>query len=364
MANDEQAQSKAPSSEGLAKDIARLYSYAHVGEGSYRVFTRHPKPLPSQPPVTEIPEPSVSASTPAPVAAQPTPAPVAAQATVQPTLPSLAKTAPLTQPASPVSVLKSPAPPSPSTLQSAQKTAIAIASIAGGVGKTTLAANLGRILSSHGENVLLADISGSGLLPFYFGAADLRPGLRNFVSPEPGSLPIHILGAEHATPDWVQETVKPTMRTAQRTIFDLGLASYALLPQILPLCAVILIPLVVDLNSIMSISRVEAGNVTLRERFNLDLPSPIYVLNKYDEESPREREGRELIARQINDRLLPITIRRSPYMTEAISQRMTVVDYAFDSKITEDLYQLATWIREAAPIAHPAVKPAVRWSEA
>jgi cellulose biosynthesis protein BcsQ len=260
--------------------------------------------------------------------------------------------------------IKSPAPPSPSTQQTTQKTAIAITSIAGGTGKTTLAANLGRILSSQGENVLLVDASGNGLLPFYFGAGDLRPGMRTFVSPEPGALPIHVLGAETVTPEWLENEVKPAMRTVQRTIFDLGPASFNLRPEICSLCAVRLIPLVVDLNSILSIPRIEAGIAFTEEQQKLDFPHPTYVLNKYDEASEREREGRDLITRQVGDRLLPIAIRRSPYVTEAISQRMTVVDYAFDSKITEDLTQLALWLKQAAPLAQSVAKPAMRWSEA
>lgn len=343
MANDEQTQSKPSSPEGLAKDIARLYSYAHVDEGSYRVFTRSPKPHIAQQAITEIPAPAVAQASPAPAVAQP----------------------PAATTASPIPVAKPPSPPSPAAPPSAPKTAIAIASHAGGVGKTTLAANLGRILSSLGESVLLVDASGSGLLPFYFGASDLRPGMRNFVSPEPGALPIRILGAETVTRDWLENEVKPAMRTVQRTIFDFGMSTYSLRPQIFPLCAVTLIPLVVDLNSLISIPRIEANNIAMREQQKLEAPRPTYILNKYDEESQREREGRDLIARQVGDRLLPIAIRRSPYVTEAISQRMTVVDYASDSKITEDLYQLAFWLRQAAPVSQPAAKPAaVRWSEA
>jgi cellulose biosynthesis protein BcsQ len=355
VANDEGTQGKAQSPEGLARDIARLYSYAHVDEGSYRVFTRHPKPQFIQQPVTEIPEPAT---------AQPASTPVSAQAVASPAPAEPAPSAPPETAVPSISVTRPPAP-SPSAPQAAQKTAIAITSIAGGVGKTTLAANLGRILSSHGENVLLVDISGNALLPFYFGASDLRPGMRTFVSPEPGALPIHVLCAETVTCEWLESEVRPAMRTVQRTIFDIGPASFTLRPEIFSLCAVRLIPLVVDLNSILSIPRIEASTAVMCEQQKLDLPHPTYVLNKYDEESEREREGRDLITRQVGDHLLPITIRRSPYVTEAISQRMTVVDYAFDSKITEDLYQLALWLKQAAPIAQPAAKhSAVRWSEA
>jgi len=242
------------------------------------------------------------------------------------------------------------------------KTAIAVISIAGGVGKTTIAANLGRILSARKEHVLMVDATWASLLPFYFGAEDMRRGLRTFHSPAPGIPPIRILGTEHITHEWLEESVKPAMKTVQRTIFDIGPASLNLLPEILPLCAAVLIPLVVDLNSIMSIPRVEAYAKSMEER-GLDVPKPLYFLNKLDATSEREQQGRELIARQVGNRLLPITIRRSAAVTEAIVGRMTVADYAPESEVANDFSQLALWIQKAMPIALP-VAHAGRWSEA
>jgi len=61
---------------------------------------------------------------------------------------------------------------------------LALFSLAGGVGKTSLAATMGRALSSRGERVLLVDTAAYGLLPFFFGAHDQRPGqLRTFSPP-------------------------------------------------------------------------------------------------------------------------------------------------------------------------------------
>jgi cellulose biosynthesis protein BcsQ len=343
----------------LAKDVARLYSYAHVQEGSYRVFTHSPKPHPSGRPLTEVSQSEASTVTPAPpppvAAAPPKPATTSAQPSPAPSSPALQ--APFaTHPLPPIhSALGEPGTTS--------KTAIGIVSIAGGVGKTTLAANLGRILGSRSEHVLLVDASGSGLLPFYFGAEDLRSGLRTFLSPEPDSLPVRVLGTERVTHEWLEHDVRAAMQTAERTIFDLGPGSFSLLPEILPLCAVILVPLLTDLNSIMSIPRCEANNAALRGERGLDVPLPVYVSNKYDEASERERMGRELIAKEIGDRLLPISIRRSADVTEAIAQRMTVVDYAPESEITKDLYQLAVWLQQAAPAVLRA-KSVGRWSEA
>ena len=64
---------------------------------------------------------------------------------------------------------------------------IAVFSFAGGVGKTSLIATLGRALASHGERVLLVDTTPFGLLPFYFGARDLKAGVvRTFTPPNNG----------------------------------------------------------------------------------------------------------------------------------------------------------------------------------
>ena len=60
---------------------------------------------------------------------------------------------------------------------------MAIFSLAGGVGKTSLVATLGRALSARGERVLLVDTAAYGLLPFFFGAGDQRPGMLRTFSP-------------------------------------------------------------------------------------------------------------------------------------------------------------------------------------
>ncbi len=72
---------------------------------------------------------------------------------------------------------------------------LAVFSLAGGVGKTSLVATLGRALSSLGEKVLLADTTSHGLLPYYFGASELRPGVVRTFSPPSGSTdaPIYLV---------------------------------------------------------------------------------------------------------------------------------------------------------------------------
>ncbi len=386
--DDEKQQSRAGTPDALAKDVARLYSFANVEEASYHVFARHVRTHSVRPPMAEISEAQAQAaeteSASAVSAAEQVPS-AGTESEIQAAAPRVEAAPVASGPGFSIAITSGetasrpipsgPIPSSgpipaaghavelPANWQPGHGTAIAVVSIAGGVGKTTIAANVGRLLSGHGEQVLLVDATGSGLLPFYFGAEDLRCGLRTFLAPEPESQPMRVIGVERVTEAWLENEVKAAMGTAERTIFDLGPGSYSLLPQILPLCAVILIPLVVDLNSIMSIPRAEAHNRAMREERGLTLPLPVYLSNKYDAAIEREREGRELIARQVGGRLLPITIRRSPVVTDAISQRMTVADYAPDSEVVDDLRQLARWLQEVAPVAHPT-RTAGRWSEA
>ena len=47
--------------------------------------------------------------------------------------------------------------------------------------------NAGTDASSMGEKVLLTDTTSHGLLPFYFGASELRPGVVRTFSPPAGS---------------------------------------------------------------------------------------------------------------------------------------------------------------------------------
>jgi cellulose synthase operon protein YhjQ len=366
--DDQHAQHGAlPEREDLAKDVARLYSWAHVKGASYRAFSRQRKPEIRPRPLSELRE------TPLPSITEPSEPPDHAGA---PSIESsnAAASAAFKFPPTGSETATAPPPVNPQASRRAallepnsspggkdRSVAIAVGSLAGGVGKTTITANLGRVLASLGERVLLVDASGSGLLPFYFGSSDLRPGLRTFCAPEPSCPQMDVIGSEDITREWLENDVKAAMQTAQRTVFDLGPGSAAILTEVLQMCAVLLVPLLTDLNSILTVSRIESFLSNMRAK-EVDVPLPFYVSNKYDERSPRDRQGRELILRQVGDRLLPMTIRRSPDVAEAIGEGMTVADHSPESDIARDFLELALWLRKSAPIPKLAKSPG-RWSE-
>jgi cellulose biosynthesis protein BcsQ len=369
----------------LANDIARLYSWAHVEDNPYRSFARnrmlHRKAAAlSQTPQENAEEPVLSA--PAPYvesinvpqersgvlqeqsgpgdSAAPRISAVSSGVEASPAGGVTDAVQPLfsagrrTETATIV--------PSPSSDRKSYPSAIAIYSLAGGVGKTTLCANLGRILCSMGERVLLVDSSGAGLLPFYFGSSDFRPGFRTFVDPEGQFPPMRVLGeTEEITARWLEEAVNPATQAVQRVIFDLGPASMGILPQILSKCSVLLVPLLTDLNSILTVSRIESSIQAMTAR-GIYVPSPVYVFNLFEEQSHRDQQAWEMISRQCGERLLPVTIRYSSDLDDAIASRMTVADHAPGSEIVSDYTKLALWLRKIAPVRQ-AAKSVQRWTE-
>ena len=341
MADVEENQVADKNEKALARDVAHLYSWAKVNHQGYKTFVRS-KP---QHPLTEV---SSKKKAGAPGGART--AAKTAKAEHDEGMPS--------QSATETAKIRTEAAESG---EPKVRSAIAVASLAGGVGKTTICANLGRILCSMEERVLLVDVSGSGLLPFYFGATNLRFGLRTFVA-QANPLPtMQVISAEEITLKWLQGAVAEAELRAQRVIFDVGFASAHVLPHILELCDVLLVPLLSDLNSLLTVPRIES-RILAAQRRGLKIPSPFYIFNKYDEKSLMETEAHELAVRRCSERLLPFTIRRSVNVAEAIHDRMTVVDCAPQSEVTRDCQELALWLRTVAPVSQDALEP-VRWSE-
>jgi cellulose synthase operon protein YhjQ len=249
--------------------------------------------------------------------------------------------------------------------------AMAVFSLAGGVGKTSLVATLGRALSSRGERVLLVDTAAYGLLPFFFGARDQRPGvLRTFTPPgSSGDAPLQMvtidpetLGPETA----VQETLtteigKLSRGGISRVIVDLATASGATTRRILRLSPLVLVPVIPDMNSVVSVGSIDAffqHNSTAAGTKVL----PYYVLNQFDPSLPLHLDVREVLRQQLGDRLLTFVLRRTPAVSEALAEGMTVMDYAPNSPTAEDFGSLAGWVKSLSAPAATTYR-GVRWSE-
>jgi cellulose synthase operon protein YhjQ len=259
------------------------------------------------------------------------------------------------------------APPAPSA---ARAPSLAIFSLAGGVGKTSLVATLGRALSARGERVLLVDTAAFGLLPFFFGATDQRPGvLRTFTPPGMSSdVPIQlvtidadVLGSEMAGQESLSEEIQNFARGASRILVDLATASGATTRRIMRMAPMVLVPVIPDMNSVVSVSSIDAF-FELNSSPHCRPVQPYYVLNQFDPSLPLHLDVREVLREQLGERLLAFALRRAPSMSEALAEGMTVLDYAPSSSLAEDFSTLAGWLKSISAPATTSYR-GVRWSE-
>jgi cellulose synthase operon protein YhjQ len=246
---------------------------------------------------------------------------------------------------------------------------LAIFSLAGGVGKTSLVATLGRVLSGRGERVLLVDTAAYGLLPFFFGARDQRPGLLRTFSPPvaSGDAPIQmvtldpeVLGPEASAAEAFTAEIQKHARGVSRVIVDLATASGATTRRVMRLSPQVLVPLMPDMCSVVSVSSIDAF---FDHNGSTGKPAlPYYVLNQFDPSLPLHLDVREVLREQLGDRLLPFALRHAPAVSEALAEGMTVVDYAPNSAVTEDYANLAGWVKSLSAPASTSFR-GVRWSE-
>jgi cellulose synthase operon protein YhjQ len=246
---------------------------------------------------------------------------------------------------------------------------LSVFSLAGGVGKTSMVATLGRALSSLGEKVLLADTTSQGLLPYYFGATELKPGVVRTFSPPSGSMdaPIHLVSyevdqrVEPAAQEALADEITMSASGVNRLLVDFNANSGWLMRRFTQMVETILVPVAPDMNSVISLQTVEryfegavdADGRTLR---------PYYLLNQFDASLPLHLDVREVLRRQLGDRLLPYVVRRSPAVSEALAEGMTVVDYQPEGSISEDYLNIAKWLRGVSAPVTPGLRT-IRWSE-
>jgi cellulose synthase operon protein YhjQ len=250
---------------------------------------------------------------------------------------------------------------------------VAVFSLAGGVGKTCLVATLGRALAAFGERVLLADTAAYGPLPLYFGSRDFKPGVVRTFSPPGGEndAPVQVLTLEpERYPGDGADEHDPLLgelgrdgRGASRILVDIGTASRQVTRRLLLLRPTILIPILPDISSVATVRSLEAFLFNpVNQHRDQETGGAFYLLNQFDASSPLHLDVRETLQQQLGDRLLPLVLRRSSAVSEALAEGTTVIDYAPGSAVAEDYMHLAGWLRS---FVAPAVEehPGVRWSE-
>jgi len=253
----------------------------------------------------------------------------------------------------------------PPKRQEGQVPVLAVFSLAGGVGKTSVVASVGRALAARGEHVLLADTSLFGVLPFYFGAREIKPDVVRTFNGGPSDTPVHLLtlDGERAAndPELLKREVTGAVQDANRVLIDVATGSAAMLRQALRLSPTVLVPVVPDMASVVSLQSLETFFKS-QEGLSGHPLRAWYVLNQFDPSMPLQLDVREVLRQQLGERLLPFAIHRSTAVSEALAEGMTVIDYAPNSPAAEDIMNLVTWIRNLT-VSVTATQRGMRWSE-
>jgi cellulose synthase operon protein YhjQ len=169
------------------------------------------------------------------------------------------------------------------------------------------------------------------------------------------------MGPESASQETLTYEVSRYSHGASRIIIDLATASGATTRRALRMSPTILVPIIPDMNSVVSVTSIDAffqhnGNAAGTKML------PYYVLNQFDASLPLHLDMREVLRERLGDRMLPFALRRTPAMSEALAEGMTVMDYAPNSTAAEDFESLAGWIKGLAAPASSSYR-GVRWSE-
>jgi cellulose synthase operon protein YhjQ len=258
---------------------------------------------------------------------------------------------------------------------------ICFASPKGGVGKTTLAANVASQLARGGERVVALDVDPQNALRLHFGVGlrdtagfthrlaarpDWRTALRH--TPSGAALLSHgatdlvaatTLAAELGrTPALLAEPVRDILaQPGAWLVVDTAPGPSSQLSALLPLVDLLVTVLLVDAASISLIPSVESGECygtaftagAGRERMG-------FVLNQFD---PRTRLGPTIAdgaARHLGTRLLGM-VYRDESVAEATAAQKLVADYAPTSKAAQDIAAIARTIMARLAPAPPPPRP-------
>jgi cellulose biosynthesis protein BcsQ len=247
-------------------------------------------------------------------------------------------------------------PARPST---AETPLLAVFSLAGGVGKTTLVATLARALAAQSEKVAIADTTARGLIPIYFGDQDIQALSTRLYLPKWGSGDTPIALFSHELPPGIEGQGQREVFSGQilqnakgyhRLLLDFNSGETGLLSRLADLHPTVLVPMVPEMSSVLSLRAVENIFRSIVDSEGRAL-QPLYVLNQFDASRALHLDVREVLRRQLGNRLVRLAIRSSSAVSEALADGMTVLEYAPDADVAQDYRELATWLRALSPPA-------------
>ncbi len=232
-------------------------------------------------------------------------------------------------------------------LRATVRQTLAVFSLTGGTGRTSLCAGLARMLAGSGLRVLLADTSAYSLLPRLFGGGDSRQGvLRRFVPVNGGrnqmvtqvSLAVEAFAGDDVEQYRILHEFSRETASMDRIVWDLGGAPLDWAAKVLRISTQILVPL---LPSAQSLVQLEATKCFLdRVQEGRSSMTWNYVLNGFNEKDESHIAIRSRLRQLLGKQLLDESLRSSPLVDEALALGKTVFDHAPNSVLAADFWKL------------------------
>src|SRR6266567_4103969 len=230
-------------------------------------------------------------------------------------------------------------------------TKIAFFSLAGGVGKTTLATAVGRVLCGRMKRVVLANCDSSFRLQHLRALYSHTVGNLTFVH-APGhvsALPMTVFDAGETARAEEREmglrTIQDSSLQADTVLLDLPANGNARTIESLKTADHIVVPLTADMHSAMTVRWVQE----LLSRVSLASRKVHYVLNRYDSSRSMHCEMCHELQEMLGSALLPNFIREEPQIQDAMRSGVTIIDHAPHTEVVAELQELAKWVETLLP---------------
>ncbi len=253
---------------------------------------------------------------------------------------------------------------------------LAIVSAKGGVGKTTLAANLGAAMSSD-RRVVCMDLDPQNALRLHLGVAmdeldgASRCTLENrpwdtalFQTPgSPEVLPygtvnegdrdaFEVFLAEH--PDWLERGLSSLhLKSNDVLVLDTPPGPSLYLQQALRVANYVLVVVHADAASYATVPAMEG----LIQRYCIDRPGykgSAYVLNNVNTDKALSRDIVEIMRSMLGDRLAPMVIHQDEAVRESLASDQLLADYDPHCEATFDVASCANWICDKMASVRPS----------
>jgi len=239
---------------------------------------------------------------------------------------------------------------------------IAIANQKGGVGKTTVALNLGAALAEAGRSVLLVDMDPQGCLSLAVGAEQAEGFVDELLQGRPANECICRGGAEGvdlipSRQDLIglelqmggQDGVQQKLRDALGSIRDEY--HYVLIdcPPSLGLLTInalvaadyVLIPVQSEFLALRGLTMVLRAVRTVRERWNPELKLMGILVSIYDPRTTLSERVLEALQSRFGDQLFDVVIRYSAWLKRSPMYQQSVISASPNSAVAESYRQLA-----------------------